>query len=381
MPADVVFVGGDCDDGSAAISPAEIEVCGGGDEDCNDLVDDDDPGVDPGTFIDLWPDLDQDGFGDALGAMTAACIPGTFTADNPDDCDDSDPLFGPPEPWFEDLDGDGFGAPPQIGANSCVSTGPDTVPSHLGIDCDEGNPDISPDGTEICEDGTDQDCDGADTCSTCAEWLAGDPAAVDGPYPLDTAPPGELVWCDMTTDGGGWTMVGNAFSGLEDQAGPWHLDLDDLEPGTQNDDDVWDGLRGVVPLVTDLRFACKEFATDVDMTVDLTFYAVSWYDEITVGSDIESCFNEDDGFGYDPAPARQNNLTGDFRKAGDDWDTDGYLEGEDTCGDQDDFTVDFDDRGMDSDEFDGTDWGEDDNVFKCGAGLGEAFYLFVREAG
>ena len=30
------------------------------------------------------------------------------------------------------------------------------------------------------------------------------------------------------------------------------------------------------------------------------------------------------------------------------------------CGDTGDFTVDFDDRGMDSNQYDGTDWGRDD---------------------
>ena len=82
-----------------------------------------------------------------------------------------------------------------------------------------------------------------------------------------------------------------------------------------------------------------------------------------------------------PAPARQNNLTGEFLDAGDTWNADGYLEGEDTCGDANDFTVDFDDRGMDSNETDGTDWGEDDwpAANKCGTSTaGEAFFLFVR---
>ena len=47
---------------------------------------------------------------------------------------------------------------------------------------------------------------------------------------------------------------------------------------------------------------------------------------------------------------------------------------------RDDFTVDFDDRGMDSFESDGTDWGVDDNNRKCGTSplFDGAWFIFVR---
>ena len=96
----------------------------------------------------------------------------------------------------------------------------------------------------------------------------------------------------------------------------------------------------------------------------------------------DSCFSEQEGAGYDqPAAARQNNLTGESRALGEDWETAGYLEGEDSCADTDDFTIDFTDRGMDGNQSDGTDWGEDDGILKCGAeGLRSgAWFVFVRE--
>ena len=40
------------------------------------------------------------------------------------------------------------------------------------------------------------------------------------------------------------------------------------------------------------------------------------------------------------------------------------MEGEDSCADTGDFTIDFDDRGMDNNQNDGTDWGEDDRSKK-----------------
>ena len=49
--------------------------------------------------------------------------------------------------------------------------------------------------------------------------------------------------------------------------------------------------------------------------------------------------------------------------------------------DTSDFTVDFDDRGKDSNESDGTDWGEDDGILKCGSSnlSSGAWHIWVRE--
>jgi hypothetical protein len=73
-------------------------------------------------------------------------------------------------------------------------------------------------------------------------------------------------------------------------------------------------------------------------------------------------------------------LNGNTRPLGDQWDF-GYLKGEDACTSTDDFTVDFDDRGMDSNQRDGTDWGEDDGTQKCGNTSGGiyTYFIWVRE--
>lgn len=215
---------------------------------------------------------------------------------------------------------------------------------------------------------------------TCAELLRMNPGLVSGTYELvDPSGVPQQVYCDMFTDGGGWTLVASSRGQtIDDRASGHHPDLAQYEPSGPNTG-VWDGLRGIAP-TTDVRFTCRpSFA--MGNAVDLSFYDVIWYDEWTTGTDAQSCFSEDNGSGRDlPEPARRNNLTGETLMVGTPWDA-GYLEGEDICGDPNDFTVDFRDRGMDSNEMDGTDWGEDDNTPKCGfmSLMDGVWQIWIRE--
>lgn len=84
----------DCDDAAAAIHPGAIEICDGWDNDCDDLVDDADPSLDSSDQATGWADVDGDGYGDANSPLTA-CFPDDSWADNPDDCDDTDPAQYP----------------------------------------------------------------------------------------------------------------------------------------------------------------------------------------------------------------------------------------------------------------------------------------------
>jgi hypothetical protein len=246
------------------------------------------------------------------------------------------------------------------------------------LDCDDGAPATYPGAPDLCNDGADDDCDTFDSCATCQAWLASDGGLTSGIYPVrPDGGPEQGVWCDMATDGGGWTLVGStAGQPLNDVAGAYHPDLGSLDPSVPHTG-VWAGMRPSVPGNADVRFACKTLLADTAMAVDLTFYDVDWYTTVTTGTDIQSCFAP---AGNPPAPpARRNNLTGASLVAGNDWNN-GGLVGEDTCADGDDFTVDYDDRGMDGDEGDGTDWGEDDGKKKCGdSNAGEAWFMFVRE--
>jgi hypothetical protein len=170
-------------------------------------------------------------------------------------------------------------------------------------------------------------------------------------------------------------VASSAGTPINDAGGAYHAGLLTLEPADPRAS-VWPGLVALAP-TADVRFACKLDRADADFAVDLSFYDVTWYADMTVGTDAESCFSEA-GNPVAP-PQRRDNLAGVQRAAGDPWDG-GGLVGEDTCGDLDDFAIDFDDRGMDGNEADGTDWGEDDGKEKCGAAAsGDAWFIFVRE--
>lgn len=100
----------DCDDGDPLRSPTFIEVCDpwDRDEDCSGRADDADPGLDPSSPTDWYPDTDGDGVGDGLA--TTACDPpsgGAWSA-TPGDCapDDSTVYPGAPEVCDDGVDND-----------------------------------------------------------------------------------------------------------------------------------------------------------------------------------------------------------------------------------------------------------------------------------
>jgi MYXO-CTERM domain-containing protein len=184
----------DCDDGNAAMFPGNLEVCDTYDNDCNGLVDDDDPLVDD---QDLWhPDCDNDGQGDLFTVVEACFAPApicagpwlsqdTYGEDAYSDCNDADPntFLGADETcddgdqncdgdwdygatdgvsYYEDADGDGYG---DALAVLCDFSAPDGYVSVYG-DC---NDDPAADGASFypgaydsCGDGFDQDCNGGD---------------------------------------------------------------------------------------------------------------------------------------------------------------------------------------------------------------------------
>ncbi len=256
-PSGHVADSSDCDDGDGAVNPSAAEICDGDDEDCDGLVDDDDPDLtDAGTWYD---DADGDGYGDA-GSPASACDQPSNTVADATDCDDTDAALNPDTSWYLDHDGDGYGDP-SLGTTSCEQ------PSALYVlddqDCDDGDSSVHPGAALLC-DGGDGDCDGAvdndldgdgfpdsacggsdcddtdasifpDPSGPCAEGTSCQDlldrgyATADGSYWIDTdgyatGEDPEEVWCDLTLYGGGWTLLGASGQG-GDQWG--HDEIDD----------------------------------------------------------------------------------------------------------------------------------------------------------
>ena len=181
-------LGEDCDDSDSHIHPGATEICDttATDDDCDGLVNGDDPSVDSATFVTWYLDSDGDGFGDHAHTAAACDAPDGYVPDDTD-CDDSDPAISPAgqevcddadadedcdgltddwdpsvDPaslgtWYQDLDGDGYGDPASVRARCDEAAGYVA----LATDCDDTDASIHPGAQEVCDPyDTDEDCDG-----------------------------------------------------------------------------------------------------------------------------------------------------------------------------------------------------------------------------
>ncbi len=164
-----IVAGLDCVDDDETINPDAVEVCDGIDNDCDDLIDDEDlfdqpGGVSVASMTAWFVDADVDGFGDATQGFLACAQPEGLVG-NPDDCDDMAPEINPDaveicnggiddncnfladdldpqldldaaEVFVRDADGDGWGDIDDI-IRACIQ--PDGYVLQYG-DCDDSDP-------------------------------------------------------------------------------------------------------------------------------------------------------------------------------------------------------------------------------------------------
>ncbi len=111
----------DCDDGDPAVHPGATEVCAtlGVDDDCDGLIDLDDPDLDPTGLVQVFVDGDGDGYGDA-SMTTAACGASSGWVEDGSDCDDAEPLANP---GMDEICNDGIDNDCDGTANGCGLSG------------------------------------------------------------------------------------------------------------------------------------------------------------------------------------------------------------------------------------------------------------------
>ncbi len=172
---------GDCDDTSAAVSPAATEAPGDGvDSDCD-------------SRELCYADTDGDGYRSDTATLASADLACTdageaSASDASGDCDDSNASVNPGatelvgdgidqdcdggEICYADADDDGYRPDATTTVTSddldCADRG-EARPEDPEGDCDDTSSAASPEMPEIIGDGIDQDCDGAEICYTDAD--------------------------------------------------------------------------------------------------------------------------------------------------------------------------------------------------------------------
>ncbi len=208
-PSGHVADGTDCDDTDGDVHPGALELCDDADNDCDGSTDE--GAADAGTW---YRDRDSDGYGDPSSSAESCDRPSGY-AGNDEDCDDTDGDVNPDaselcndadddcdgsvdegaadaSTWYADSDGDGFGDA------STTDLACDRPSGYLAdsTDCDDGDADINPDASEVCN-GLDDDCDGEadeEDAIDATTWYYDDDSDGYGDESLST------VSCETPTD-------------------------------------------------------------------------------------------------------------------------------------------------------------------------------------
>ena len=184
----------DCNDDESSAYPGAPEICDELDNDCDTVVD----GPTSTDATTWYADADMDGFGDATVSVVECEQPSGYVADD-NDCDDGDINVNPDAiEACNTIDDDCDGSVDEAGATGSSDFYADTDTDSYGdpdssisacsapsgyvadnTDCDDGDTDVNPGETEVCDDGIDNDCDGTpNTCQLSGTYSPSDAAAI-----------------------------------------------------------------------------------------------------------------------------------------------------------------------------------------------------------
>jgi hypothetical protein len=113
------------------------------------------------TGITYYADTDGDGLGNPSATTIGCSLPVGYVT-NSNDCNDTNPTIGlPSTTYYQDADGDTFGSATATILACSLPVGYVTN----NLDCNDNNPLVNPNGTDIPDNGIDEDCSGADASS------------------------------------------------------------------------------------------------------------------------------------------------------------------------------------------------------------------------
>ena len=240
----------DCDDADPTVFPGAPERCNDVDDDCDGTVDED-----PADGTAYYYDGDADGYGIGATELIACAAPEGFAA-VAGDCNDANAAVHPDAPEDDCTDPVDYNCDGSVGYADADGDG-----SPACEDCNDANEAIHPGQDEVCNDGIDDDCDGAaDGPGSVGEttWYAD----ADGDLHGDPAAP--LAACDQPAG-----HVGNATDCNDESAAanPSGVEVCDGLDNDCNGEVDGDGAIGGVTLYrdadgdgvgvdTDSTFAC-----------------------------------------------------------------------------------------------------------------------------
>ena len=123
------------------------------DNDCDNLIDDNDSSLSSSSGNTYYRDYDGDQYGNPSNSTLACTQPAGYVSDN-DDCNDSNSSI---YPGAAEIPNDGIDQD-CLNGDLVVDEDADNDGYAESEDCDDSNPLINPGATEIPNDGIDQDC-------------------------------------------------------------------------------------------------------------------------------------------------------------------------------------------------------------------------------